>query len=242
MKRYLATGLMATGMLLAASLSHAASFTITANNGVWDSWTYQGTGCAPSPSGGGRTLSWGDGNGGSRGCGSQSSYKYDPRSTSFTVETDEAFRVGQLTHTNAAITGANLTTAQLLLSLSISGIPIGFDTTFSFSHNETPNPQGDHVSLSLGSPILFSYMGSNYYFELLGFEACREVRVNRRTTTVCEYVDDFWTKEGKNTKLNLYGKITEAPGDPEEPTVPEPTSLLLTGAALVFAGRRFRRR
>ena len=96
-------------------------------------------------------------------------------------------------------------------------------TAFNIDHNETPNapgPPGSNDIVTILNPVVntpFSYLGDDYFFNLLGFSQDGGGTIS----TV------FSTLEGGSNTATLYGRITE-----ERVSVPEPSTLLLMGAGI----------
>lgn len=178
--------------------------------------------------GGKSTARWGT----SIGYG-QSGYDFVSAATPVTVSSNgSAFALGSFTHLNYPIVGTALTNIDLALSLQDIGV---FDvgTTFSFTHNETPNNTGgpaDNDLVTITNPVVdraFSYDGGSYYFNLFGFSQDGGATISTTFSTV----------EGKANTATLYGRITEAPLQ-----APEPATFAITLAGLGLVGWAARRK
>ena len=224
MKRFLSGILMkklifALGVLFVFTLTsaYAQTFEIDLVDGDWVNAVPNVTINNSGINGGLSTARWGtpaSGNG-------QSGYDFESRPTKFDVFSDgtTAFLLGDFTHVNFPITGTSLDTIDLALKVEDLGV---FDvvTSFNFEHDETPNSgpnPNDFVEIT--NPIVnkqFTYLGQDYYFNLLGFS-------QDGGTTISTL---FETKENQLNTAGLYAKITEAP-------VPEPATFVLFGIGLL---------
>jgi len=170
-----------------------------------------------------RTARWGTTT------GAQSGYNWSNAPTPFDAPSNGTpFSLGTFNHLNFVIgSGTAITSIDMDFSMAINGTSI--DGVFVFNHNETPNPAPDVVTIS--SPFLntaFNYLGTSYFFSVLGFS-------QDGGTTI---VTDFTTQEGAENIANLYAAITPS-------AIPEPATMLLLGSGLIglagFARRRFKK-
>ena len=157
----------------------------------------------------------------------QSGYNFAPTATPFTPTLGTGFVLGQFAHLNYPIYEPSLTSIQLLFNAGITGAtPATLAAAFNFSHNETPNPAPDEVTVTPVPNQLFTIGSDTYYFHLMGFSQNGGI----------SFVNQFITAEGQTNYAFLYGEITSVPI-----TTPEPLTLLLLGLGLVgLAGFRKR--
>ncbi len=110
-----------------------------------------------------RTARWGT----STGFG-QSGYNWTP-AVAFDAPIGTPFSLGTFNHLNFPITGTSITSIDMNFSMTIDALAPNTGL-FHFTHNETPNPAPDVVTIT--SPFLdstFNYLGTEYIFSMLGF-------------------------------------------------------------------------
>lgn len=139
--------------------------------------------------------------------------------TGFNVDAGTQFSLGTLSFYNGIINaGTEATSVDFALTLDFSA-PSSFGETFThnFGLMNTPNPQGDSVSLLNSAPSYFySYEGNDYYFELLGFKSGDTI------------LSEIFLDEGKFKKYQLIGQFTALPSE-----VPLPAAVWLFGSGLM---------
>jgi hypothetical protein len=236
---------MIAAAAVALSLANpAAALTITSIDGDWQN-------ASPSVSGAGTSsIRWGK----SAGYG-KSGYDFNATPTSFDVNTDTGFVLGDFTHLNFPITGTVLQSVELAVTFTIQGVAPAITSVFNFSHLETPNylsknwvPQtatcangganGSGVNVNgcadrvvatnnVATSQTFTIGATTYVLEITGF-----LKDGKLLT-------DFWTVERQTNTAQLWA-IFRAVDTQEPPAVPLPASglLLLGGIAALFARRR----
>lgn len=161
----------------------------------------------------------------------------------FSIDVDQVFQVGTLSHHNYTIwSGGAPTQADMSIDLSFAGLG-----TKSFNYtmmiDETLNQQavcpyttttnyGCSDQITWENAIAsesFAFEGSNYTLELVGF----------RQSFNSPMVDSLISQEGMSTGANLYAKITKVPAP--DAVTPEPFSMIGAGLAL-GAGAWFKKR
>ncbi|MGP1385501.1 MAG: THxN family PEP-CTERM protein [Thainema sp.] len=158
------------------------------------------------------------------------------------IETEEAFRVGQLTHFNMpVITGTAVSAVDLTISLILGDISQSNAFEFVFSIEETPNgtveecpyigipPCPDRISwTSLTSSDTITIDGQAYILELLGFQ----------DPVTGAYEDGFISQEGSSNQSLLYGQLVLAP---PSRSVPEPGIWMGLASVAAYGVYRWRR-
>jgi hypothetical protein len=103
-----------------------------------------------------------------------SGYSFNRASTPINPTLGSAFSLGTFTHYNNPISGTSLNSVELALSFVIGGTNV--NSSWLFSHNETPNVGGgnccnDLITISaLGTvPLTFMFNSAQYSLEVLGF-------------------------------------------------------------------------
>ncbi|THK43091.1 VPLPA-CTERM sorting domain-containing protein [Methylophaga sp. SB9B] len=143
--------------------------------------------------------------------------------TGFNTDVDQTFIAGYLNFYNGIIySGTQAEGVDLSLTLNFTS-PSAFSETFNygFSLNNVVNPTGDTTTFLTSVPTKFySYAGTDYYFELLGFGI--------HTKNGIKLIDEIFLKEGKNTTVKLLGQFTSMPSE-----VPLPAAVWLFGSGLM---------
>lgn len=173
----IAGAVLALGLTISAA--SAASLSVTSISGEWTNIVPASGITSVSPS----EIRWGT----STGSG-QSGYKFDAAGTPITPTEGVDFSLGEFTHFNNPITGTNLTSVDLkvTIGLDIGGTAETVISTFSFLHDETPNsPTLENckypgsvtrcddlvtATLNLSSTQSFFLGGVEYVFTVSGFE------------------------------------------------------------------------
>ena len=191
---------------MAATAGSAATLTINSVTGVWTNLNP-----AVGISGGGTNeIRWGK----SKGSG-KSGYRFDGNAPPpFVANEGIAFDLGKFTHFNNPITGTDLSSADLKVTINVAGFG-NITSTYSFAHWETPNGANpcanggangsgvnangcaDRVTatLNLGQTDVFQIGGINYVFDVSGF-------LNGGVL-----LNEFWTKEKRNNMAILQGSF-----------------------------------
>lgn len=146
---------------------------------------------------------------------------------------ETAFLIGDFSYRNGStFNSIGIDGVDLSIDLAITS-PLGLLDTFAFdfSITNTPNTSGDPVLdgdivtvTSSFSPTIFSYLGTDYTLELLGFS----------TDGGASITTDFSSPEGAIAAAGVYGRITQ------NFDVPEPSILAMMGIGLL--GFMFRRK
>ncbi|MDO8825423.1 choice-of-anchor K domain-containing protein [Methylophaga sp.] len=155
--------------------------------------------------------------------------KYEPSKLTYTgaeFDTDVAqtFVAGYLNFYNGIINfGSGAETVDLSLTFNFTSPSLFSEVfTFGFSLNDTVNPEGDTATLLTSVPTKFySYAGTDYYFELLGFGIYDE---NNNLTLI----DQLFLEERQNITARLMGQFTTMPSE-----VPLPAAVWLFGSGLM---------
>jgi hypothetical protein len=140
--------------------------------------------------------------------------------TNFNANVDQTFTAGYLNFYNGTIySGTQANSVDLSLTLNFTS-PSAFTETFSygFSLENVVNPTGDTTTFLSSMPTKFySYAGTDYYFELLGF-----------SKNGVDLLDHIFLEEGKKGKVKLLGQFTAMPSE-----VPLPAAVWLFGSGLM---------
>ena len=234
MKKLLTFSVLVLSLVLGSN-ALTAPIPVSGINGLWTNpVSTDGSGASSgvtiNNAGDPRTARWGTVAPGSP----QSGYNFSPASTPFDASSDGTpFVLGTFTHLNNPIGTPWLQSIDLNFSLTIDSL-LPMPATFHFTHNETSNvepciPSGstvcpDVVSVSPFLNANFTYLGTEYFFSLMGFSQ------DGGTTIKTEFV----TEEGQDNVASLYGRITERPV-----SAPEPATMFLLGIGLMgLAGVR----
>jgi hypothetical protein len=155
--------------------------------------------------------------------GPQSGYDFLASATPFNALTNGTpFALGTFSHINLPIpSGSAIDSIDLYLQI---GNLFSFNTLIGIDHNETPNspPPGDDIVTITNSTanLAFTYLGTPYYFNLVGFS---QDGGNTFSTV-------YQTQENAVNTTTLYGKITESP-------VPDSgTTMVMLGLSLLGCG------
>lgn len=155
-------------------------------------------------------------------------YQEDPSKltmsgTGFNANVDQTFIAGYLNFYNGKIvSGTQAESVDLSLTLNFTS-PSSFSETFNygFSLDNVVNPTGDTTTFLSSVPTKFySYAGTDYYFELLGFGI--------HTQNGIQLIDEIFLKEGKDKTVKLLGQFTSMPSE-----VPLPAAVWLFGSGLM---------
>lgn len=155
--------------------------------------------------------------------------KHDPskltyNGTNFNTDVDQTFVAGYLNFYNGIIkSGTQADSVDLSLTLNFT-TPSAFSETFNygFSLDNVVNPSGDTTTFLTSVPTKFySYAGTDYYFELLGFG----IYDKKGNLTL---FDELFLKEGKDKTVKLIGQFTSMPSE-----VPLPAAVWLFGSGLM---------
>lgn len=143
--------------------------------------------------------------------------------TNFNTDVDNTFIAGYLNFYNGKINaGTQAESVDLSLTLNFTS-PSSFSETFNygFSLDNVVNPTGDTTTFLSSVPTKFySYAGTDYYFELLGFGI--------HTQNGIQLIDEIFLKEGKDKTVKLLGQFTSMPSE-----VPLPAAVWLFGSGLM---------
>ncbi|MDO8825422.1 choice-of-anchor K domain-containing protein [Methylophaga sp.] len=155
--------------------------------------------------------------------------KHDPSKltytgTGFNTDVDQTFVAGYLNFYNGIINlGSQAESVDLSLTFNFTSPSLFSEVfTFGFALDNTVNPEGDTTTLLTSVPTKFySYAGTDYYFELLGFG----IYDKKGNLTL---IDQLFLKEGKNITAKLIGQFTSMPSE-----VPLPAAVWLFGSGLM---------
>lgn len=211
--------------LLATSLTANAAFFEGSTSGVFVN--PQGPSGMVTSGVGTNSFSWGDpATTHCWGCTSPSSLTF--HGLNFAANVDDTFALGVMKFYNGTIwAGTEATSVDFSLTFNFTS-PNNFveSFTYDFALDNTPNTgdpndDADSVKLtSLGPQQFYSYQGTDYYFELLGFNGQEEMVA----------------KELKWAKVKLVGQFTSVPSE-----IPLPAAVWLFGSGLM-GFMAFRRR
>lgn len=219
--------------LLAASLTANAATFQGSTSGTFENPT--GPAGMVTTGVGTNEFTWGTGAQGVKyghlfsGCFFGCAYQEDPSKlkmtgTGFNTDVDQTFVAGYLNFYNGIIySGTQAESVDLSLTLNFTS-PSAFSETFTygFSLDNVVNPTGDTTTFLTSVPTKFySYAGTDYYFELLGFG----IYDKKGNLTL---IDELFLKEGKNVTAKLIGQFTSMPSE-----VPLPAAVWLFGSGLM---------
>lgn len=156
---------------------------------------------------------------------------------SWSTDSESAFKIGSFSYRNGSTynsTGINGVDLDILLQIT-SPLGLADDYSFGFSIVNTPNNTGNPVLdgdlvavLNSGiSPTTFTYDGTLYTLQLLGFSSDGGTTIR----------NDFSSPEGSTANADVYARITT-----DVAPVPEPGTIMLLGAGLIGLGIYGRRR